>query len=349
MHKFGRIFLPIAIILMLLAITAGLERGGLHSTNLNLVHPLGNLHFLIFFAGFFGTLLSVESAVGQGKKLLFLIPATIIVGLILYIATGFWLLLVAGSLAFSIPSIIVFKTRREYITFLLACFLFALGTILYVFDFYYPSAIAYIYFLTFYILAERLELAKIVGADKRSFRHFLSNEIIVVGLVFFSIYDAFIALRILGAVVFLLTFWFFSNDLARKTIKTREPAKYSAIAMLSGYFWLAFGNLLFLISPSTFWGEGIHSITLGFVFSMVFAHAPIIFPNVGKFKFIFSKILYIPFLLLHISIMLRVLSYLLPTIKTISLHLNYSSIILFFVTFFILVVRSKAKSAKSIA
>ncbi|MFN3269942.1 MAG: hypothetical protein ACK42G_05095, partial [Candidatus Kapaibacteriota bacterium] len=104
-----------------------------------------------------------------------------------------------------------------------------------------------------------------------------------------------------------------------------------------------------LISPSTFWGEGIHSITLGFVFSMVFAHAPIIFPNVGKFKFIFSKILYIPFLLLHISIMLRVLSYLLPTIKTISLHLNYSSIILFFVTFFILVVRSKAKSAKSIA
>ncbi|ROL56224.1 hypothetical protein D9V84_08615 [Bacteroidetes/Chlorobi group bacterium Naka2016] len=346
MHKFGRIFLPISIVLMLLAITAGLERGGLHSTNLNLVHPLGNLHFLIFFAGFFGTLLSVESAVGQRKRILFFIPATIILGLILYITTGVWFLFVAGSIAFSIPSIIVYRSRREYITFVLACFLFAVGAILYVFNFYYPSAIAYIYFLVFYILSERLELAKIVGANKRSFRHFLANEIIVVGLVFFSVYYAYLALRILGAVVFLLTFWFIRNDLARRTLRSREPAKYSAVAMLFGYFWLAFGNLLFFISPSTFWGEGIHSITLGFVFSMVFAHAPIIFPNVGMFKFYFSKILYYPLALLHISVATRFVSHIFPKIKPLALYFNFFAIIFFFAIFIALVVRSKRESIK---
>ncbi|MGB9853011.1 MAG: hypothetical protein ACPLPX_09150 [Candidatus Kapaibacteriota bacterium] len=341
MHKFGRLFLPAAIILLIFGIIAGLERGGVLHLNLKLYTNLGNLHYLIFFAGFFGTLLSVESAVGQGEKILFLIPATLIAGLLLYILSGLSFLLIIGSLAFSVPSFIVFIKRKEYITFVLSCLLFALGTLFYIYDKYYPSAIAYLYFLIFYILSERFELAKIVGASKKSFRHFLANEIIVVILVVFSLFDTTLALRFAGFVTFLLTLWFVQNDLARKTVKSREPAKYSAIAMLSGYLWLAIGNLLFIISPSTFWSEAVHSITLGFVFSMVFAHAPIIFPNVGRFKFFFSKWLYIPLIILHLSVILRVSSYFLPTLKPHTLYLNFFAIIFFFSVFILLALRIK--------
>lgn len=343
MSKFGRIFLPFAIIILLLAITAGLERGGVHHLNWNLHSNLGNLHFLIFFYGFFGTLLSVESAVGQGKKLLFLIPATIILGLTLYITTGFWLLLILGSFAFSIPSVIVFFKRKDYISFIISCLLFIMGTIFYIFDFYFPSAIAFINFLVLYILAERLQLAKIVGANERSFRHFVANEIVIVVLVAYSIFDTNLALRFLGVVNFLLAVWFLQNDLARKTIKSREPARYSALAMLVGYFWLGIGNLLLLISPSELWGEGVHSITLGFVFSMVFAHAPIIFPSVGRFNFNFSKILYIPLVCLHISVATRLFAHIFPKIKSFALYFNFLALIFFFALFITLVVRSKKK------
>ncbi|MEO0177276.1 MAG: hypothetical protein ABIL38_04335 [candidate division WOR-3 bacterium] len=49
----------------------------------------------------------------------------------------------------------------------------------------------------------------------------------------------------------------------------------------------------------------IHSITLGFVFGMIFAHAPMIFPSIMGKKSSYSPMLYIPFALLHLSLIVR--------------------------------------------
>jgi hypothetical protein len=50
----------------------------------------------------------------------------------------------------------------------------------------------------------------------------------------------------------------------------------------------------------------LHSIFLGFVFVMIFAHAPVILPSVTDVSLPFRKSFYAHLLLLHISLLLRV-------------------------------------------
>ena len=50
----------------------------------------------------------------------------------------------------------------------------------------------------------------------------------------------------------------------------------------------------------------LHAIFLGFVFSMVIGHAPIIFPAVMRVKIPYSPLFYLPLIVLHLSLAWRV-------------------------------------------
>ncbi|MFN3566722.1 MAG: hypothetical protein ACK4V1_12150, partial [Burkholderiaceae bacterium] len=50
----------------------------------------------------------------------------------------------------------------------------------------------------------------------------------------------------------------------------------------------------------------LHALLVGFVLSMVFGHAPIIFPAVLRVKLPYTPWLYLPLALLHASLLLRV-------------------------------------------
>lgn len=49
----------------------------------------------------------------------------------------------------------------------------------------------------------------------------------------------------------------------------------------------------------------LHALGLGFVFSMIFAHAPLIVPVVLKRKLAYVPFFYVPLALLHLSLVLR--------------------------------------------
>ncbi|MFN3928718.1 MAG: hypothetical protein ACK4OK_03690, partial [Thermoflexus sp.] len=49
----------------------------------------------------------------------------------------------------------------------------------------------------------------------------------------------------------------------------------------------------------------LHAVLVGFVFSMIFGHALIIFPAVLRVNLPFSRALYLPLALLHLSLLLR--------------------------------------------
>jgi hypothetical protein len=49
----------------------------------------------------------------------------------------------------------------------------------------------------------------------------------------------------------------------------------------------------------------VHAITIGFVLSMVFGHAPIILPAVIGLRVSYTPIAYAPLALLHLSVILR--------------------------------------------
>ena len=77
--------------------------------------------------------------------------------------------------------------------------------------------------------------------------------------------------------------------------------------MLLGYCWLIIAGLGLFIRPiAAFWYDAVvHAVMLGFVLSMVFGHSLIIFPSVLGLKLRYSSALYVPLLLLQLSVSIR--------------------------------------------
>ena len=51
----------------------------------------------------------------------------------------------------------------------------------------------------------------------------------------------------------------------------------------------------------------LHALGLGFVFSMMLGHAPVVLPAVARIKLLFGPVFYVPWLVLNVSLALRVL------------------------------------------
>ena len=77
------------------------------------------------------------------------------------------------------------------------------------------------------------------------------------------------------------------------------------MCLLAGYFWLAVGGVLIALQIA--YDAALHAIFLGFVFSMVFGHAPVILPAVLRTALPYHPVLYAPLALLHGSLAARIL------------------------------------------
>ena len=110
-----------------------------------------------------------------------------------------------------------------------------------------------------------------------------------------------------------LSAWLLVFDIARRNLRHPAPlTRYIARCLFLGYFWLALGGVLWLVSDANGLYAGprydaiLHSVFVGFVFSMIFGHAPIILPALLRIPVPFRPRLYAPLLLLHASLALRV-------------------------------------------
>ena len=106
-----------------------------------------------------------------------------------------------------------------------------------------------------------------------------------------------------------LAAWLARYDIASRTVRASGLTRYIALCLLAGYAWLAFGGLGLMLRPGGapgLWDAGLHAVMLGFVFSMVLGHAPVILPAVLRVGFPYSPVLYVPLALLHASLAARV-------------------------------------------
>jgi hypothetical protein len=67
--------------------------------------------------------------------------------------------------------------------------------------------------------------------------------------------------------------------------------------------WLFVAGALVPGSPA--YDAALHALALGFVFAMVFGHAPIIFPAVLRVAVPYHPVFYLPLALLHLSLLVR--------------------------------------------
>jgi hypothetical protein len=113
----------------------------------------------------------------------------------------------------------------------------------------------------------------------------------------------------LGVPLLALAAWLVRQDVARRNARQQGLTRFIAVCLLSGYLWLGFAAVAMLASP--WWpmarDAALHGVFLGFVFAMVFGHAPVIFPAIVRVRLPYHAAFYAPLLALHFSLALRVL------------------------------------------
>ena len=155
---------------------------------------------------------------------------------------------------------------------------------------------------------ERLELARLAmgpGADRDLV---LCAGGLVLGIVASLLWPA-VGHPLLGLALLVLVGWLAFHDVARRTITGTGLPRFAGACMLAGYAWLAVAGALWLTAGPTVTGARydavVHAVFLGFTLSMILAHAPVILPAVLHRPLPYTPVLYVPAVLLHGSLVLR--------------------------------------------
>ena len=303
-----------SVMLMISGLWLGLVRLGWQLPNSVSVMQHGPL----MVAAFFATLIALERAVGLAKAWVYISPVLLAIGGILAMtplnpALGI-LFFIAGSAVYLASATYLFFLQKADFTFVMALgalalflanILWALGVSLNIIVMYWAS------YLVLIISGERLELGRFVKKPKIALQSFIASVIInILGLIVMLISPE-LGLRIVAVAFLIMAIWLLYFDIARVNIKQSGAYRFMAAGLLAGYFWLAVAAIWFffvgLKSSGPNYDAPLHAIFVGFTFSMVFAHAPVIFPAVLKLKITFSKLLYLPLIALHASLLMRLI------------------------------------------
>ncbi len=276
---------------------------------------LVEFHGALMICGFFGTLICIERAVALNRPLAYLIPGFAAVGVVALLARAVTLAGAAFLLAsLALTAASLWNMRRQQSALLMvmpsvAALSWGIGTLMWLTGRPLPQVTGWwLAFLVVTVAAERLELSRIVAPSTMARVAFAGViAVLLIGVARGELERPLSPFMGLGLV--LCGAWLLIYDLARRTIKLSGQIRFTALCMLLGYCWLIVGGFELLARPlhlSAFWYDAVvHAITLGFVLSMVFGHTLIIFPSVVGFNLRYSPALYVPLLLLHLSIAIR--------------------------------------------
>jgi hypothetical protein len=274
------------------------------------------LHGPLMICGFFGVVIALERAVAIGRRWAYSGPLLAGAGCVAAIAGALAFaagLFLAGSLVLCAASVDIVRRQRALFTLTLAlgAACWAVGNALWLAGSTVHEVVPWwLAFLVLTIAAERLELARFLEPSAVAKRMFAAIIVLVGAGLVASTLGFSVAVFAAGLVA--LAGWLVKQDLARRTVRGKGLTRFIAVCLLAGYAWLAIGGATLVAvgdlrpgSPS--YDAALHALGLGFVFSMVFGHAPIIFPAVLRVRVPYHPSFYLPLALLHLSLLARVL------------------------------------------
>jgi hypothetical protein len=344
--------LPPALLSLLIGIFTGWFRIG---WNLPVSLPSGE-HGALMIGSFLGTLICLERSVSYPNRIALLVPLINSMSIVFFLLslpnTAYIFLILGGFGLTAIYYFIYIKHKGFHILIMMAgsmCYLVG-GAVLYSTSFYPFVVMWWIAFLLFTITGERLELSKFL-----LFKNAVKKQAVLIILLSVFITSIFLpfhssigsiapAISLIGSAL-----WLFKYDMAKHSLKKPGQSFYSGLLLLTGYVWLMIAGLFFAFGAffGSFYDSSLHAFFLGFVFLMIFAHAPVILPAVLKLKIDpFGKSLYIWYVLLNLTLIFRLLSEFssLAPYKIWAGMFNGIAIIGFFVNIIILALVSKLKT-----
>jgi hypothetical protein len=312
----GALLLACVAASLLAGIAGGLLRLGFVATEAPWLGRAALAHAGLMMCGFMGTVIGIERAVAAKRRLAWSAPLLSgFAGLLLLrgdagIAGP---VLVAAGLAFVGVNLQLLRRQRAPHTMLLlaSAGAWAAGNVLFAVG---ADAVAvlpwWFAFLVMTVAAERLEMTRLMRrrpAAQPALTGILS--LLLLGAALSAAWPAGGGV-LFGIALLALALWLFAFDIARRTVRAHGLPRYMAVCLLGGYAWLAAGGIAWaataLGAPAR--DLALHALSLGFLVSMIFGHAPVILPAIARVKLQFGNAFYLPLAALHASLLLRLLA-----------------------------------------
>jgi hypothetical protein len=337
---------------LVLGVGSGLARAGI---GFPLPDPgLAACHGPLMVCGFFGTVIGLERAVALGARWAYAAPLLAGAGGLALNAAATpaaaqWLL-AAASVLLAVESAAICARQRALFTFTLAlgAASWAVGNAAWLAGASFAAVTPWwIAFLVLTIAGERLELTRLLPPSPARERQFALIVAAVLAGAALALVHGEAGWRVFGIALLALAAWLGVQDIARRTAREPRLTGYIGRCLLSGYVWLAIGGALLAGPGAAYgglaWDAAAHAILLGFVFSMVFGHAPLIVPAIARTNVPYHWSFYAPLVLLHLSIAVRLAGDLagVAPLRTSGAVLNAVAILVFVVSTLTAVVRGK--------
>jgi hypothetical protein len=276
------------------------------------------LHGPLMIGGFLGTLIGLERAVGIAKPWAYAAPLLTAVGSMTLIAGGSapfgaLLITVGSAVVLVVFAVVVWREPSSFaITMALGAAAWLAGNAQWLGGAaIYRVVFWWMTFLVLTIAGERLELNRLLKPSWPIRASFIGAILVVCGGLLMSAFSPDAGVRGIGLGLVMLSSWLGAFDVARRTVRQSGLTRFMAVCLLAGYVWLGFGGLLALVigasTSGLMYDAMLHAVFLGFVVSMIFGHAPIVFPAVLGTSMPFRPAFYLHLTLLHASLAIRVI------------------------------------------
>lgn len=270
-------------------------------------------HAFLMICAFMGSVIGIERAVAVKRRFAWGAPVASVLAGVLVLSgwpqASAWLAVLASAVFIAVNAAVVSRQVAAHTALLLAgavawlvgCLLHALGA--------QAAAVVpwWFSFLVLTIAAERLEMTRLMRRRPgASAALYACLGLMLAGAAAFAVSPVWGA-RLYGLSLVGLAAWLVGFDIARRTVASHGLSRYMAVCLLLGYAWLAVAGLAWVAAS---WGHpvrdlALHALGLGFVFSMMLGHAPVILPALAQVKLLFGRFFYVPLALLHASLALR--------------------------------------------
>lgn len=303
--------LPFAMFSLLLGVYAGWLRLG---WNFAVFEPVATAqHGALMVGSFLGTLIATERVAMLKNKIWWIVPAIFVssLALLLHISpSAGYGALVIGSIGYFILSVQTYQQYRFTGDALLmagAIFQFLGHLALYLTASFAMAFAAWMAFFVFTIVGERLNLTRFLPVSQRDRWELFGwlGGFLVSIFLYHKGYGIVLTITLIG-----ISQWLVRNDIARRNLNKKGSYQFLGITLLSGYAWLMLTGVVALINNGSPWiyDAVLHAFFVGFVLSMIMAHAPIIFPSLlGLNVKPYHPLLYVWVVLLQLSLLARIM------------------------------------------
>ncbi len=335
---------------LLLGLYAGLIRMGILLPSA--LETGAMAHGPLMINGFLGTLISLERGAALEKAWSYLAPlsfalSTLLLAIGLTAPGGYFLILGSVTLLLIMGYLCYIQSVNHHYIMAGGALALLIGNLLFIFHAPVFELIGWwIAFPMLTIFGERLELNRVMRPPQKAVNLF---TILIAGWI----------LTLAGIHIHREIFWFTGSlfltgiavwliryDVARRTIRSVQWTRYSAWSLLTGYGWIIIGGLIGILyglpKAGVIYDAVLHIYFVGFVFSMIFAHAAVIIPSLTGKIVPYSRYFYLPLILLHGFLLLRITGDLLfwDHIRKIGSYGNIAAILLFLGGIVIQLIRS---------